>query len=116
MARLMTIDSAHPLMHGTYLVVSRDEMAELVNESGSARDFVVAANRVAKSVGYDAAARHSTYYMAGVPSVRLWLDGTPMDDLRNEPTVAHGKPPAGCSYLIRGRGYHVRIRNHATIG
>jgi len=99
-----------------YLVMSRAEVESIVRKSKSAEAFVASVNAAAVAAGYDPDRPSNYFRAAGIRSVKVWLDGVPMDDLRNGLGLFGGKPPKGCDYVCRGKGFHVRVENHGTIG
>ena len=100
-----------------FLVVSRQELSEMIDASGNLSEFVAAVNAAAEQVGADI--EHSNYWAGGVRSIKLWLDGVTDDDTTRLVVgifTAQHKSRGNAVYLRRGRGFVVCCESHCTVG
>ena len=116
----MRLETSQPLDYyipETVLVLTRDVLDAVASESTSVRDFIERINGMAAELGHSVT--HSNYWMAGIRSVKVWLDGVSQAD----PTrltvgvFASGHKPrfADPEYFAKGRGFVVVVESHATI-
>ena len=99
----------------TFLCVTAEELNALVDAADDMESFVAAVNAHLAALGHDVAFSH--FFAAGVPSVKLWLDGvTDADSTRlGVGLFVVGHRPRHAKYFRRGCGFVAVCESHGVI-